>query len=126
MESNVNSNASQATAAGGQPVVEKVSWKDKPIALVLSKVFAWASLALSLIGLTLYGSVSGKGIGEVFKYIIGAWTGIIGIPLGITGKILSKDKAIKWIAIGGIVLGAFVLVLGIGSLINGIGSSSYR
>ncbi len=129
MESNIGQNASQELATGSQCSAGKVSWRDKPAATVLSKVFAWASLVLSFSGLILYCSVSGKGVGEVFKYIIGAWTGIVVLPLGILGRICSKDRIIKWIAIGGIVLGAIVLLLAIASLINLIAAennSGYR
>lgn len=108
----------QSLSVENQGTAGKDTWRDKPTVSILAKVFGIAALAVSVIGLVLYCAVDGKGIGIVYKYIIAAWSGCLGVLLGVPGIICSKGKTVKLITIGSTALAALLILLSIASVLN--------
>ena len=118
MDSKTIQDETPSSATGTRAAAQKVTWRDKPLVAILSKVFTAAVLVISSIGLVLYFAVDGKGIGIAYKYVIAAWGGCLGVLFGVPGIVCSKNKTVKLIAIGCTAVASLLILLAIASVLN--------
>ena len=115
MDSKTIQDETPSSATGTRAAAQKVTWREKPLVAILSKVFTAAVLVISFIGLV---AVDGKGIGIAYKYIIAAWSGCLGVLFGVPGIVCSRDKTVKLIAIGCTAVASLLILLAIASVLN--------
>ena len=118
MDSKTIQEETPSSAAGTRAAAQKVTWRDKPLVAILSKVSTSAALVISFIGLVLYFAVDGKGMGLAYKYAIATWCGGLGVLFGVPGIVCSKDKTVRLIATGCTASAFFLILLGIASVLN--------